>query len=163
MLIQGEFVGYAQNSKIQNCYNIGNVNAKGFTVGGIIGFQIVGGDIINCYNVGNITGPSIIGGIVGANGNSPTYYGGTISNCYFINTNALGNGFIYEYNNGQNNYYSKTSDEMKEIATDLGGDYIYDGKKIDKNGNIVENKDKDGNIIYINNGYPILIWQLENK
>ncbi len=54
-----------------------------------------------------------------------------------------------------------SEDTLKGYATTLKDKYIEDGKIKDVNGNWVDNKDEQDNIIYINNGYPILKWQMQ--
>ena len=51
-------------------------------------------------------------------------------------------------------YSNASSEQLKSYSQDdifnfLGEEYIQDGEKIDENGNIV----------YLNDGYPILKWQ----
>ena len=79
----GGIVGYINgaNTRIENCYNTGNLSRMKYSSGGIVGY-INGANtrIENCYNTGNISVPSnsnYCGGIVGECSSSLT-----VSNCY---------------------------------------------------------------------------------
>ncbi len=65
----GGIVGEAENTKILNCYNAGNIinQNKDKYIGGIAGENGVKGIIQNSYNSGNLTGESCIGGICSQN------------------------------------------------------------------------------------------------
>lgn len=178
------------NVNISGCYNWGNINATGKTVygasevGGIIGNYYEGlGSIEDCYNTGTISAvyPNF-GGIVGGRESS----GALIKNCYNIG-NIMGSsnrGSIVGYSEGtklQNCYWTtslaisgepsgtittcskKTEAELKALSSILGDKFIADGKIENTEGEWVDNLNEKGDIIYINNGYPILKWQLESK
>lgn len=160
-------------AKIEECYNNGEVYNlsdmdKGRQTAGIVGN--IGGtqyqsEITNCYNTGYIHGIGAMGGIASW-GN-----GYKITNCYNIGKLFSDNGITNSgiicatstdgNNENINNYWldtcgankgspsnvgteTKTSEELKQLASSLS----------DKFTNDVNN---------INNGYPILKWQLENK
>ncbi len=82
----GGICGYMNNSSavIENCYNAGYVDARGYIVGGICGYQKYG-KITNCYNTGKIYAYSQnnksyyseVGGITGLINNTAS-----IDNCY---------------------------------------------------------------------------------
>ena len=145
-------------STIDVCYNAGNIigtSSYGTFVGGIVGQN--SGTITDVYNTANInstaTVNSMSSGIVGAN------YG-SITNSYSIgsvNSNQNNKCLTYNVSTGStkgtvtNSYYlnscslggegtSKTSAELKELASTLGY-----GFKLDK--------------YQINSGYPVLVWQ----
>ncbi len=65
----GGIVGYctSYSSKIQNCYNLADIQATGKYVGGILGQAPNEGQnyIINCFNTGSIKGNNYVGGIAG--------------------------------------------------------------------------------------------------
>lgn len=153
----------ASEGEIANCYNTGKVSGRQ-QVGGIVGasYGTKGNHsalVENCYNKGIVTGSSLVGSIAGTNGRNSTYVGGTIQNCYYLQgtyKNAVGTQYSYI----KTETFSKNDSEMKNITSMLKDAYIDDGKNIDKNGNIVDNKDENENIIYINNGYPVLKWQI---
>lgn len=160
-------------ARIEECYNSGEVYdlsnmTNGRQTAGIVG-NITSSDyqseIINCYNTGYIHGIGYIGGIAsGGNGYK-------IVNCYNIgklysdggntggiicNINEEGNnqcinnywldtcGASYGIKTGSSNEgaESKPEDELKALANTLSDKYTND----------VNN---------INNGFPILKWQLE--
>ena len=110
----GGLIGYANNTIVDNCYNMENISATSYfsyCFGGIVGY-ISGSTttINNCYNTGNISSTAnssqySSGGIVGLTtsstainncyntGNISSYYsggiigrGGTINNCYNVGT-----------------------------------------------------------------------------
>ena len=66
---------------ISNCYNTGTVNGN-YYVGGVCGRSY--GSISNCYNSGTVSGNYYVGGVCGEN------WGGTISNCYYLQGTAEG-------------------------------------------------------------------------
>lgn len=141
----GGIAGYQddENSIIQNCYNAGVVKGYG-RVGGIQGHTSLG-QVVNSYNIQNVTGVNNnnCGGVVGTNQS-------IITNCYYLNMVAPN---LYGSNTGTIDTLSssKTTEEMRSSEfVDLlntGNDepvWVQDTKNI-------------------NNGYPILAWQLENK
>ena len=141
--------------QIESCYNIGDVNSKTTSVGGIVGVN--NGEVINCYNIGNITGTGTnIGGIVGlgqekskventySKGNITGSAGGgivgflqsgTIKNSYYLENSINGS-----YINTNEGVKAVTDSELKNIYTLLGNAFKEDSNKI-------------------NNGYPIFSWQ----
>lgn len=155
------------NVEIVNCYNTGDIignNACENKVGGITGRLRKGALIENSYNKGKITAKEGIsnkaGGIAGENGEDILYVG-RIKNSYYTNTSAKYSN--YEVETGKTSGIVEET-TMKAYSETLGKAFISDGNKIDKYENIVDNVDFNGNIIYINNGYPILKWQVtENK
>ena len=115
--------------KVQNCYNTADITGTGTNIGGIVGYmKDREANVKNCYNVGNITG-SYGGGIVG------TMTEGKIESSYYLENKVNGE-------NGQDYAGTevKTSDEIKEIYTELGNSFKEDSNNI-------------------NNGFPILSWQ----
>ena len=79
-----------QNSgTVENCYNTGSVTSSGSPVGGVVGYNDIGGSVTNCYNTGTVTGTDDyvggVGGVVGWNISS-----GNVTNCY--NTGAVSGG-----------------------------------------------------------------------
>ncbi len=147
--IVGQISKKSGNTTILNCYNIGEIYGKTHT-GGIAGFAYQGNNHIinNCYSVGNITGGNKYA-IAGTGSFS-------LDNNYWLESCGVSSGS----SRGNTNAEPKSESEIKALVSTLGEEYIKDGKKIDKDGNIVDSKDDKGNIIYINNGYPILKWQI---
>ena len=101
----------------------------------------------NCYNVGNVSATAkeiYMGGIIGINGESNTYKGGTISNCYCTTATT----YSYYYWNGSKIVTSTTgkveANTLKTYLNKLGDEFEEDEENI-------------------NNGYPILKWQKNVK
>lgn len=144
----GGILGYNWGS-VRNCYNTGAIKAEGrySRTGGVCGFSGKKDGIIeNCYNIGILSGAgkieTYIGGICGSNGNS-SYSKGSIINSYCLDNTTYSS---YYYSSGFKKETSgiKTDTELKGYATVLGNAW----------------QDDDSNI---NDGYPILKWQVENK
>ena len=137
--ISGSTVG-----TIRNCYNTGTIESADSRCGGISGSfgveENLNASIYNCYNIGKIQEIGI------ALGNIAAAYGGSVKNCYFSKeiTNiegvfsTTGNTVIEVYDKSLN--YMKTSNFVKDL-----------------------NKDEDVFTINssLNNGYPVLKWQVE--
>ena len=66
---------------IENCYNAGKVEGKGFYTGGICARNL--GTITNCYNLGTVIGEYGTGGVCVDNFE-------TIKNCYYLSGTAAG-------------------------------------------------------------------------
>ena len=92
----GGIVATADNGKIENCYNTGNVSGQ-FETGGILGAanstEVNG---INCYSIGEITGTERVGNIFGWEENEKMQK--FIFNCYTKNdtftASDLGDAFV---------------------------------------------------------------------
>ena len=133
-------------SQISNCYNTGDVylayTAYSAYSGGVAGDYASGRTapaIINCYNTGVVDikgsgGSRSFGIIVGA--------GGEIRNCYYLDT-ALENG------SSSANGTAKTAAELKDAA-------FLELINVDNLGAFVS----DDSANPINNGFPVLGWQL---
>ncbi len=150
---------------VWNCYNTGTIignNSYNNMVGGVVG-RLQYGLIGNSYNNGKITAQNgtvnKAGGITGENGHIKDSIG-TIKNSYCTNASAQYSN--YEVGNGKTDGIVEEG-TLKGYSETLGAAFISDGKKIDESGNIVDNLDSNGNIIYINNGYPILKWQVTER
>ncbi len=166
--------------RIENCFNAATVigtQSKG--VGGITGANWDSPSIVNCYNIGSVLtkyGTGLAGGIAGDNehivsncynagqisGTDSTNVGGIVGNikgnnnpivtdCYYDSAlNAKGIGYIDSNNMGSytiENVEGKTAEEMKTAAFiallngENGTAFVQDTSNI-------------------NNGYPILAWQV---
>ena len=161
----GGIVGYGGNGvRIVNCLNFGTSTGKSYS-GGIMG--LFSGDepgfIENCYNLANINSlrDNNVGGILGKNGSTSAKI--TITSCYDIgecfSNSSTSLGINITLDEGElttitNSYY---------LNEELSG-----GRKIDENfmksqafvdmlGDAYTMDTKG-----INNGYPILKWQLGN-
>ncbi len=151
-------------SKVENCYNTGTIignNSYTNMVGGIGGRLQNSNSIENAYNKGRIMAQNgslnNTGGVVGRIVSSQNCM---VINSYYTNTSAE-----YSYYEDENAKTIGKIEEstLQEYSSILGEAFINDGKKIEKNENIVDNLDNNGNVIYINNGYPILKWQVTEK
>ena len=153
--LAGGIIGfyYRSSGTIKNCYNTGTVNAKYPHIGGIIGNRDNGPLIANCYNVGNLTGSNTYRGSICGFGRATKF-----QNCYWTTSPAVAGG---SDSGAKTNCSKKTEAELKGLASTLGDAFVADGKIKNEKGEWVDNKDEKGNIIYINNGFPVLKWQLE--
>ena len=62
----GGISGYMSNSAtMDNCYNTGDVEGKGYRAGGITGNMNSGNKLTSCFNIGNVKAGSSFGGITG--------------------------------------------------------------------------------------------------
>ena len=124
--------------KVELCVNKSNLNSRQAHLAGIVGCNEK--TVENCYNIGNIniSGFADAGGIVGVQIN-----GGTITNCYSVGTvtasSYVGN-IVGENRTGE----VINCPETNITASALGAAFIDDLQ--------------DGN--HLNNGYPILRWQI---
>ena len=124
----GGIVGYAYyKCTVEYCYNRGNVSVSGEKAGGIVGYMNdSGAEFRNCYTTGSVSGKNKCMPVVGMKSS------GKISGCYYLDT--LGT-------DTDTNATSKTSDELKALASALGGDFIQAPEDV-------------------NDGYPILKFQI---
>lgn len=137
----GGIVGYAGNT-VSDCYNMGDVTGTVKYIGGIIGSNAVTDltvkqELKNCYNIG-LVGPTTAvyrGGIAGI--------GKISSNCYYLTgTTSYGLGGSSSTTGNNTNATFKTKTELQALASTLGTAFINDANTI-------------------NQGYPILKWQIE--
>ncbi len=154
----GGIVGDMSLGLLENCYNTIDITSKGGgnnLVGGIIGRVYSYGkvNIKNSYNYGAITSTNAgitnsSGGILGNNSAKSGNDIAKVENSYFTNISAT-------YLDGDRNKVETgkvTEEELKGYAS------------------ILNEKDEEGNEIEIwvedttgiNNGYPILKWQVEH-
>jgi len=135
----GGIIGFASNS-VSDCYNTGSVIATTNLVGGIVGSNNEESEkeknIKNCYNIGVVSDVKSSGGILGS--------GKVSSNCYYLTgTASYGIGYLPDTKKESNtNASSKNEKELKALASTLGEEFTEDTTNI-------------------NNGYPVLTWQLE--
>lgn len=120
----------------------GNVGA---TAGGVI---VVSGNladannvtnIYNCYNVGEVIGNEAQQGSWGAV--VGRHFRGTLDNIYYANWNTT--NWVAGTNTNSSKCYSFNKDEILGLPAKLGSTYFTNDTK------------------GINNGYPILKWELE--
>lgn len=142
---------------IRKCYNVGNIVANIATSGGIAGINgyILDGNgfIYNCYNNATLSSnvyTEYVGGLTGAQGAGGSV-SGYIYNSYTIQNETI-HGVIQGGSEVQNCYTTNANTKLEEL-----------NKGIDE----VNGKDTEQPWVEdtqnINNGYPILRWQLENN
>lgn len=116
-------------SDISDSFNIGTISSTTSyeaSVGGICGLS---NGITNCYNIGDITSKSTISNAsLYTGGISGNLYSGIISNCYYLDSISVGEGF------GIDTCIKCISCNMTNASTYLGFDFdkIWE---INKNGN----------------------------
>lgn len=163
----GGICGENYSGTIKNCYSIGNVNTLGHDsnshsqTGGITGNNVKNATVENVYHIGEVSAKyTYVGGIVGYNGNSSAgkqtvknvFQVGTVKYGSNIASSNIGSGLgtlIGRYQTLTGKYGNISKDTIKgwdedTIKTNLGDSFTKD-------------------INNINNGYPILKWQVENK
>ena len=153
---------------IDSCYNNGTIDGK--SSAGIVGCD--GGVLLvnNCYNTGNVLGASNIGGIVGYSMNL-TGYSVSITNCYNIgkiNTTASYDGAIigndkYKVVLISNNYWTSSSETSygRGYKSSNSGAEKVDESTLKGYASVLGDEFWTTDTKNINNGYPILKWQLE--
>lgn len=185
--VDGFFIGGlvgCNGGIINSCYNKGMVYVESYNnsnkclnIGGISGDTEWGGQTSNCYNVGEI--------IVGKNGTIRIFCGGilgdlsfnnsTLKNSYNIkNINLLEgtsishlggiSGRIYNTGKIQNSYCTDNFSVSYYNVNTKKTDGIVDSQTLKDSVSIL-NEDEEIwiNDIGINDGYPILKWQIEKK
>lgn len=143
----GGIITWASYAQIQDCYNTGEIYSNStLNTGGIAGWIGQNSSITNSYNVGRVSRENsnevAIGGLLGNYYNTPI-----LTNCYSLNTSytyAIGgtSGWATLGNDWEGHIEVKTDEDMKKLASKLGDNWAED-------------------IGNINNGYPILKWQIE--
>jgi len=139
--------GFILKGSVRNCINVGSVTS---TVSNSYGGGIVGGIgwyegqnshslIENCYNIGRVSSKKAAGGIFGLKINGGNAAVNEIKNNYWLDTCGPTAGRGGGSNDGAT---KKTASELKGLANTLGSAFTND------------------KIPNINNGYPILKWQL---
>lgn len=154
-------------SHLYRCYNLGSV--KGVSgVGGIAGSCSY--DILYCYNLGNINGHDFVAGIVGHD----PYYSSSDLICNNYNAGAISgvdnvSGILGGYNRGEatytNSYYIDKEMGLTYISGEAASESLMKTEAfVDmlNEGCDTPEWQIDDPQNPINNGYPILIWQLEN-
>ena len=178
------------NGTIMKCINQANISSRGEAAGGISGANgIVGttGIIGECCNYGSIyAGSWNSAGISAACGSNNSGSIGYIFNCYNVGTITGGNGYnggivaSCGYGGGSSYIYN-CYNEGNIVCTQQGGSLIYENIYYTEVDITVDNLNKNSNIVQglqeknlyisnaftsdtsnINNGYPILKWQLNN-
>ena len=179
----GGIVGYiiSRCSDVNYCYNIGDITSTAGDASGIIGYSQNVAAVRSCYNMGTITGTEngISGICVSYSSNSKVYNsynkGKVIMNGsseYYGGIRA-GRGYPYVYNSyyldtscdrvDYDNKITKTSGEPKE-----GQYFTKSYTQEDSIAYLLNEGVTDESRIWTtdpskNDGYPILVWQLENN
>ena len=130
----GGICGYNDGGRITNCSNSGSVEGSGSiaTVGGICGEN--DGTVTNCSNSGPVTGSGEVGGICGENSYDPLYnYGGSITNCYWLDSTAEKGVGVNEAGATVTEVLSKTAEqyasgEVAWLLNQWSGDSVLNGK-----------------------------------
>ena len=177
-VIGGIAGGVLENTTIEYCYNTGNIVGEGkdgiynsTNSGGIAGHCY--GKIIGCYNTGTIEIASINGGgIAGMASNSRGGDAG-IFNCYNVGKienkgDILGNISGGSYGPVKNCYFSREITDLDGVSnTNENSDIEVYEKSLSymKTNSFVNDLNKSNEAFVmdtgINNGYPILKWQID--
>ena len=134
----GGITGYsAAETKVENCYNIGNIIGTNTGIGGIAGVSADSAIVSKSYNYSGVQGRTAYGMITGRNDN-------IVSDCYYISES-----------NRDGDQSETATYSAKRINSDYGTsqDFVNELNKnqSDKVWILDENN--------INAGYPILSWQ----
>ncbi len=140
---------------IRKCYNVGNIVANMVTAGGIVannGYGVNGdGAIYNCYNNATVSSGNnyATSGLAGANGVSGPI--GYVYNSYTIQNETIDSGYRGRVDI-QNCYATDANTKLEELNTGID---VVNGKDTEQPW--IEDSEN------INNGYPILKWQIEQQ
>ncbi|MFR9602693.1 MAG: fimbrillin family protein [Rikenellaceae bacterium] len=151
--IVGGVVGWNYYSTLTNCYNTGSVSSEGESVGGVAGQN--DGTLTNCYNTGSVSSEGeSVGGVVGWNTD-------TITNCYYDFDVAGVIGAVGDEADDTTDYKycGLSTDNMKGAAEDEGTLLYY----LTNEGYGNSDAWVADTGPYINNGYPILTWQVATE
>ncbi len=143
----------SNNAVISGCCNTAEIS--GTYGGGILGYSSNTVNISNCYNTGDITGTSRSAGIAGQMSK------GSISYCYNIGNSN--NGICGFSNAAITNCYYLNDEESEPGGTASGYEKISDKDLLLQNLNAGTEMLFREDSIGINNGYPILFWQLSSQ
>lgn len=134
----GGITGYsAAETKVENCYNVGNIIGTNTGIGGIVGLSADGAIVSKSYNYSSVQGSDAYGMITGRNDN-------IVFDCYYISElNCDG----YQSENATYSAKRITSDygTSQDFVNELNKNQSYKVWILDENN--------------INAGYPILSWQ----
>ena len=119
----GNVAGRLYNSYANNCYNKSELNCIEYTYGGVFGVLNNGSKIENCYNLGTINANNSegdIGGVVGSVLSSTVLKCHNMGNINVLNTNYVG-GVCGSLRNGSIIQYCYNSGEIMEGNNYIGG------------------------------------------
>ncbi|MEN6386083.1 MAG: GLUG motif-containing protein, partial [Phycisphaerales bacterium] len=83
----GGLLGYNDGGIVRDCYSTSAVSGDNDTIGGLVGYNDIDGDISHCFATGQVSGMGYSGGLIGIN------YHGRISSCYSQGS-AFGQGYV---------------------------------------------------------------------
>gem|GEM_PF-2414983 len=121
------------SGNVHDCYSLGTVSGSLNGYGGLIGSSSL--NVKNSYSIGFVSGPSLVGGLIG------NRVSGTVSGCFY-DTTVTG---LSDTGKGE----PKDTSLMKQQSTYAGWDFVGDANGTDDIWSI----DPAG---VINNGYPYL-------
>jgi hypothetical protein len=142
------------SSGVARAFSTGNLRFESW-VGGLVGYNSLGGKISDSYSTGTVSGEELVGGLVGENNN------GKIINCYSVGT-VTGNedvgglvGKNFNDDDISNSYYNKQTSKQSDISKGIGKTTVQMKQK-------ASFEDWDfintwGIKSTINNGYPYLL------
>ena len=146
------------------CINKAKVSSNREAIGGILGIQSQNNEAktVNCYNIGEITGQTKTGGVIGA------FESGQILNCYsigkVIGTNNVKSviGYKADYSTiVRNNFFLETLPTTDENATSKTMEEMKSQAIVDLLNQGQPDQPWSMDTKGINDGYPVLKWQLE--
>ncbi len=140
----------SKNAVITGCCNTADIS--GSYAGGIIGYTSQSASVSSCYNTGDISGKTRSAGIAGQQSK------GEISYCY--NTGGSANGIAGFSNAVITNCYYLNDEVSAPGGTAAGYEKITDKSALLKNLNAGAQKLFSEDTSNMNNGYPVLTWQL---
>jgi len=163
----GGLVAYNEGI-VNGCYATGLVTADSNFVGGLAGYNKLGGTITDCYTTGAVQGYQYVGGLLGANvGNMTTCYStsavsgtldfagliglneGTVTACFWsVGTSGLHIGVASGTPAGQ----GRTTPEMKTSSTFTSSGWDFVGE--------TANGTEDTWSICEGTNYPKFLWQI---
>ena len=153
----------AGHANITNCFSSGTVDgANSVSMGGLVGYNDMGGYINNCYSTAAVTGYRNVGGLVGSN-----YINDTIENCYSsgtVNGNTNIGGLV---GNLQGTIYNSYSRCTVNGSLNVGG-LVGAGSNSNINfcystGAVTGNSGAGGLVGKINGGVANSFWDTENS
>lgn len=148
----GGIVGVITGSTVKNCYNRATFSAD-CLVGGIVGGAEGESSIENCYNTGSVTGYStgLSGGVTGASSSANPL----VEYCYYDLEVVTGVTGAVKGANSDIIYCGLSTEDMKGAASTEGTMLYYFTNSSYGNSSSWMTDDTG-----INDGYPILTWQV---
>ena len=140
----------SKNAVITGCCNTADIS--GSYAGGILGYTSQSASVSSCYNTGDISGKTRSAGIAGQQSK------GEISYCY--NTGDSTNGIAGFSNAVITNCYYLNDEASAPGGTATGYEKITDKAALLKNLNAGAQKLFSEDTSNMNDGYPVLTWQL---